>query len=119
MKLLNTKWLLVAVIACTAGNVSADPDATGVEKFAEPSISFDAAVNIAVSTTQGKMVAMEIDHHAASSIYLAEIQKDKSILKLRIDGSSGDVLSTTETTGKSFEEAHARHEQQAHSHGIN
>lgn len=91
MNFLNAKKLTIASasgLAFLAISTFAYADPAGPEKVALPSIPFVNAMEIAAGAAEGNLVALEVDHHGDSPIYVAELEGDTSHTILQIDGVS-------------------------------
>ena len=85
--------LYAAVIGSAYADKSAESDASSIE---DAKIGMAQAVTTAEQYVGGKAVHAEYEHHKDQSTFDVEVVKDKKIMKVKVDPTSGKVISSVE-----------------------
>ncbi len=91
--LTTTAVLCAAVIGSAYAEKSMDKDSLSINDAA---ISMAVAVTTAEQYVGGKAIHAEYEHHKDRTTYDVEVLKDKKVMKVKIDPTSGKVLSSVE-----------------------
>ena len=79
--------------AATIGSAFAENDTSAIE---DARIGMAQAVTTAEQLVGGKAVHAEYEHHKDRSTFDVEVIKDKKIMKVKVDPTTGKVLSSVE-----------------------
>jgi uncharacterized membrane protein YkoI len=93
---MKTKFYLTAaavLYATVIGSAYAENDASSIE---DAKIGMAQAVTTAEQHVGGKAVHAEYEHHKDQSTFDVEVVKDKKIMKVKVDPTSGKVISSVE-----------------------
>lgn len=97
--------IVTTVLALTAGTSFADDKAATIFELSKPEINLLDAAAIADKAAGGDLVAVELEYLSENDpVYLADLEGEKEMARLMIDGNSGDILAM-ETLTAADEEA--------------
>jgi uncharacterized membrane protein YkoI len=85
--------LYAIVISSAHAEKSVENDALTIE---EAKIGLAQAVTTAEQYVGGKAVHAEFEHHKKQSTFDVEVVKDKKVMKVKVDSTSGKVISSVE-----------------------
>jgi uncharacterized membrane protein YkoI len=85
--------LCSAVIGCAYAESSSDKDGLSIN---DARVGMGQAVTTAEQYIGGKAIHAEFEHHKDRTTYDVEVLKDKKVMKVKVDPTSGKVLSSVE-----------------------
>lgn len=86
--------VLGLLIACSfSANVFAN-DYREIQLIQQAKITLAQAIEIAEKSLPGKAIAAEIDDDMPTPIYKIKVTKDNMVYKVRVDGTTGAVVSS-------------------------
>lgn len=86
--------VLGLIIACSfTSNVFAN-DYREIQLIQQAKITLAQAIDIAEKSLPGKAISAEIDDDMPTPVYKVKVTKDNMVYKVRVDGTTGAVIST-------------------------
>ena len=86
--------ILGLIIACSfTSNVFAN-DYREIQLIQQAKITLAKAIEIAEKSLPGKAISAEIDDDMPTPVYKVKVTKDNMVYKVRVDGTTGAVIST-------------------------